>query len=148
MKSLGRFSIAAAVLFVIVVLSRQAELIGVPQVASQDSDAILQRAPAKAQARKNPYAGDNRAALAGRKLFHRHCAECHGDDGRGGKDAPSLRTDIVRFAQPGALVWFLRNGNLRRGMPSWARLPEARLWQIVTDLQLEDPPKSLQTKEW
>ena len=100
-----------------------------------DSDSILQRAPAKAQAQKNPYADNNEARIAGKKLFLRHCAECHGEDGGGREDSPSVQSELVRSVPPGAVVWFLKNGNLRRGMPSWSRLPEAQLWQIVTHLQ-------------
>jgi mono/diheme cytochrome c family protein len=103
--------------------------------APADSETMLQQAPARAQKQKNPYAGNNEASLAGRKLFQWHCAECHGEDGQGSADAPPLQTQFVRTAPPGALVWFLKNGNLRRGMPSWSRLPEPRLWQIVTRLQ-------------
>jgi mono/diheme cytochrome c family protein len=101
---------------------------------SVDSESMLRQAPARAQARKNPYAGSSEARMAGRKLFQRHCAECHGEDGRGSEDAPPLQTEFVRTSPPGALVWFLKNGNLRRGMPSWSRLPEEQLFQIVTYL--------------
>jgi mono/diheme cytochrome c family protein len=99
-----------------------------------DSETMLRQAPARAQARKNPYANSSEARMAGRKLFQRHCAECHGEDGGGTLDAPPLQTGFIRTAPPGALVWFLKNGNLRRGMPSWSRLPEEQLWQIVTYL--------------
>jgi mono/diheme cytochrome c family protein len=100
-----------------------------------DSDSLLRQALTKTQAQNNPYAGNNEARIAGKKLFLRHCAECHGEDGRGREDTPSLQRESVRASAPGALVWFLKNGNLRRGMPSWSRLPEAQLWQIVTHLQ-------------
>ncbi len=38
-------------------------------------------------------------------------------------------------APPGVLFWFLKNGNLKEGMPSWSRLPDQRRWQLVTYLQ-------------
>jgi mono/diheme cytochrome c family protein len=132
-------SIAAAI-FLLIVTASCASLLGA--AAPHDSALMLRGAPAKAQAQKNPNAGDDQARLAGSKLFQRHCAECHGEDGRGTVDAPSLRTQIVRSAAPGALVWFLKNGNLRRGMPSWSRLPEAQLWQIVTQLQDSRDPSN------
>jgi mono/diheme cytochrome c family protein len=103
--------------------------------ARADSETMLKQAPARAQKQKNPYAGNSEASLAGRKLFQRHCAGCHGEDGLGTADAPALQTQFVRTLSPGALVWFLKNGNLWRGMPSWSRLPEPQLWQIVTRLQ-------------
>jgi mono/diheme cytochrome c family protein len=95
----------------------------------------LAKAPAAAQARPNPYEGQPEAIQAGKKLFKRHCAECHGEDGRGRGKAPDLHSSGVQSASPGTLLWFLRNGNLREGMPSWSRLPEQRLWQLVSYLQ-------------
>ena len=95
----------------------------------------LDRAPAAARARPNPYEGHAEAVQAGKKLFKRHCAECHGEDGRGQGRAPDLRAPVIQTASPGTLFWFLRNGNLREGMPSWSRLPDQRLWQLVSYVQ-------------
>jgi len=41
----------------------------------------------------------------------------------------------VGQASAGEIEWFLRNGRMRTGMPSWSGLPEARRWQIVSFLQ-------------
>ena len=71
-------------------------------------------------------------ALAGAKLFRRHCMDCHGQAGEGGDVAPSLRTPGVLEASPRELFSMLTNGNLRRGMPSWSHLPDERRWQLVT----------------
>ena len=92
-------------------------------------------APATARAAANPYEADAEAVRAGQKLYERHCVECHGGDARGTRWAPALVTASVRVASPGALFWFLTNGNRRAGMPSWSRLPDARRWQIVTFLK-------------
>jgi mono/diheme cytochrome c family protein len=84
---------------------------------------------------------DPAAVQAGRKLFLRHCAECHGEDARGGRRAPPLDTERVRQATAEDLFWFVTNGNLRTGMPSWSRLPSARRWQILAYLRsLPAPP--------
>ena len=88
-----------------------------------------------APASPDPYIGVSDAALAGGKLFARHCAGCHGSDGRGGRRGPSLATRKVREAPPADLFWFLTNGNLRREMPAWSRLPEAQRRQLVTFLR-------------
>lgn len=98
------------------------------------------RAPASAHARTNPFDAQPDAVRAGRKLFARHCATCH-EAGRGG-EAPHLDADLVRDATPGDLFWFLTNGNLRRGMPSWSRLPDARRWQLVAFLKSLDAAPS------
>ena len=97
--------------------------------------AQLSKAPPSAQSLKNPYAGQAEAAAAGRKLFVQHCAECHGQDGRGLERAPDLHSPPIQNATPGTLFWALRNGRVRKGMPSWSQLPDQQLWQIVTYLK-------------
>lgn len=95
----------------------------------------IARAPIKVRIWKNPYESQPEAILAGEKLFRQHCAECHGDNARGRGHAANLRSPGVQNATPGELVWFLRNGNLAAGMPSWSGLPEERRWQIVAYLK-------------
>ncbi len=73
--------------------------------------------------------------LAGEKLYKRHCAECHGEDGGGRDKAPDLHSPVIQIASPGRLFWFLKNGNLKEGMPSWSNLPDQQRWQLVTYLQ-------------
>lgn len=67
---------------------------------------------------------------AGGKLFAQHCAACHGIDA-GGARGPSLHTPSVQAMDDAALVQFLTDGDLRRGMPSWSRLPAERRWQLT-----------------
>lgn len=98
---------------------------------------LWEQAPGAARSRQNPYAGNPDAFRAGQKLFRRHCTACHAEDSGGTRWAPSLRSDRVRKAPPGALAWFLKNGDLRAGMPSWSQMPEERRWQIVTFLQAD-----------
>lgn len=86
-------------------------------------------------AEHNPYDAHPDAVQAGAKLYRQHCAECHGAEATGGKTAPSLRTAHVDARSDRALFNFVTNGNLRRGMPAWSRLPEERRWQIVTYLR-------------
>lgn len=97
--------------------------------------AELESAPEKARVRRNPFAGNSDAILAGRKLFERHCAECHGTGAEGGQKAPSLRATEVQSAPDGAIFWLLTNGVVRRGMPVWSKLPEPQRWQLVTYLK-------------
>jgi mono/diheme cytochrome c family protein len=80
------------------------------------------KVPEKARVRRNPLESDPDAVAAGRKLFERHCAECHGNTAEGGKKAPSLRAEEVR-----------------RGMPVWSKIPEPERWQIVTFLKSLKP---------
>jgi mono/diheme cytochrome c family protein len=95
----------------------------------------LQAAPETARKRANPFAGDARATAAGGKLFEQHCSDCHGRKAGGTRRAPSLLSEEVQQAPPGALFWTLTNGVVRHGMPTWSKLPEPERWQIVTFLQ-------------
>ncbi len=102
---------------------------------AEDLARELDRAPASARSWRNAYEGQADAVLAGKKLFDRHCANCHGADAQGTEKAPDLHGSVVQNAPPGVLFWFLKNGNLRQGMPSWSRLPDPQLWQLVTYLK-------------
>ncbi len=100
----------------------------------------FQNAPPESAELKNPYKGDPNHAKAGAKLFRQSCASCHGADATGKGKYPNLRTETVSQAAPGALFWFIRTGAAQKGMPSFNRLPEERIWQIVTFLQAELAP--------
>jgi mono/diheme cytochrome c family protein len=76
-----------------------------------------------------------RSATAGAKLFRQHCAACHGDDAAGTRFAPSLQRERIATSDERALFRYVTNGDLRRGMPSWSRLPEERRWQLVAYIQ-------------
>ena len=78
---------------------------------------------------------DANAAVAGQKLFRQHCSGCHGSEGAGTRYAPALQSPNVAAMDDASLFRFLTNGNLRRGMPSWSRLPDERRWQIVAYLR-------------
>lgn len=95
----------------------------------------LEQAPPEARAKLNPYAGDERAARAGRKLYLRECAACHGNAREGIGKRPPLVSRDVADAPPGAIEWLLRNGSLKGGMPSFSHVPAPQRWQIVTYLK-------------
>ena len=92
----------------------------------------IRKAPEKSRARRNPLGKDPDAVAAGKILFERRCAECHGDNAVGGKKGPSLRAAEIQDAEPGAIFWVLTNGVVRKGMPVWSKLPEPQRWQLVT----------------
>ena len=98
--------------------------------------ATLEKIPPQMLGLKNPYAGGSEEeGKAGLKLFKRHCASCHEKNSSSMSSAPSLNTLSIRTIPAGYLFWYLKNGNLRRGMPAWSSLPDERLWQLVTYLQ-------------
>jgi mono/diheme cytochrome c family protein len=104
-------------------------------VAGVNRGSLVQKAPAAAAELMNPLEGDEQAQRAGAKLYARECASCHGVMREGGRKAPPLIQPEVQEAPSGTLFWVLRNGSLHRGMPSFAHLPEAQRWQIVTFLK-------------
>jgi len=92
--------------------------------------------PAKDHARQNPLAGQTEATAAGALVFREHCQQCHQANAQGdGHRRPSLRSEGMRAASDGDLEWFLRQGDLRHGMPSWSSLPQAQRWQLIAYLR-------------
>jgi len=102
-------------------------------LAAQGSS--FRNAPASAAALTNPYTGNANAAAGGKKLYNQNCAQCHGNNLQGMGPAPALESSGVKSAKPGELFWFITNGNLNNGMPSWSNLPKQQRWQIVTFLE-------------
>ena len=111
-------------------------LIMLGAVAFAASSSWLEHVPAKDHARTSPLANTPETVHAGALLYRDHCQQCHQSDAAGdGKKKPSLKTDRVRTATDGDLEWFLRQGDLAQGMPSWSSLPEAQRWQIIAYLR-------------
>jgi mono/diheme cytochrome c family protein len=94
------------------------------------------RVPPREHARANPLAARPDTTAAGALIYRQHCAECHRSDAMGdGRKKPSLRTERVKSATDGDLEWFLRQGDLAHGMPSWSSLPEDKRWQLIAYLR-------------
>ena len=100
---------------------------------------LLDQAPVKSRAVVNPYEHDESARLAGAKLYRRECAACHAESRLGHGSAPPLIQLQSNPDRAGAIFWVLRNGQLRRGMPSFAHLPAPQRWQLVTYLTAPAP---------
>ncbi|HKN35002.1 MAG TPA: c-type cytochrome [Terriglobales bacterium] len=126
-------------LFVLLVLAGAAAL-AVGQNSHSKTDPKFV-APPEAATKENPLAGNAQAAAGGKKLFLRSCGECHGEDGTGIEDAANLQTPEVQKQSDGALFWKITNGNVKKGMPPFARLPETQRWQIVSFLRTLKPAK-------
>jgi mono/diheme cytochrome c family protein len=93
----------------------------------------MKKVSAKEHDRKNPYAGQTDAVAAGRLVFEDHCSKCHGADAQGTSKRPSLRSARVQEeATEGDLHWLLVNGNMGKGMPSWSKLGDPQIWQVIT----------------
>jgi mono/diheme cytochrome c family protein len=96
----------------------------------------LRNVPARDHEKASPYHDQPDAIAAGRRIFVDRCSRCHGENAEGTKKRPPLKSERVQQqATEGDLHWLLVNGNMRKGMPSWARLPDQRLWQVITYLK-------------
>ncbi len=105
-------------------------------IVAASSSSRWQQVPAKDHARSNPLAGTPQAIAGGALAYRDHCLQCHkANAGGDGRKHPSLRSERIRSASDGDIEWFLRQGDLGHGMPSWSSLPEAQRWQIVAWLR-------------
>jgi mono/diheme cytochrome c family protein len=108
-----------------------ATLIGLGVACAAASARWPNNVPEGDRIRANSHAHRPEGVAAGSKLFAEYCAQCHGSDAVGRGKRPSLRTSEVQQATDGEIFWLLKNGDRRRGMPSWSSLPEPSRWQII-----------------
>jgi glucose/arabinose dehydrogenase len=83
---------------------------------------------------RNPYAGQQ-VDTSG-SAYEAHCAKCHGANGEGAGNVPSLANGAAQSASDGELFWYITKGDVDNGMPSWSSLPEKERWQIVTFIRV------------
>lgn len=95
-------------------------------------NASFHHAPVSTETVKNPYAGQTQAIDAGKAAFARTCASCHGPAGAGMGNIPSLANGPAQTAPDGSIFWYISNGDIENGMPSWKSLPEKQRWQLVS----------------
>ena len=90
---------------------------------AQAQDANFHNAPASSKELKNPYEG--REVPNAKALFHLRCARCHGENGEGSGNIPPLNAERIKTAASGEIFWFITQGDVPNGMPSWAKLPSS-----------------------
>jgi len=106
-------------------------------------DASFHNAPASSKEMKNPYEGQD--APRAKALFRLRCARCHGENGEGSGNIPPLNAERIKAAASGEIFWFITQGDVPNGMPSWAKLPKQERWQIVSYVQDLGKPRSAKT---
>jgi glucose/arabinose dehydrogenase len=99
---------------------------------ASDIDTKVHNAPVSAQAAKNPYAGQEEAAQAGKKLRARNGLSCQGKTGNGTGKTSSLVDGRLDSVTRGEVFRFISRGDEDNGMPAWASLPVKQRWQIVS----------------
>ncbi len=97
-------------------------------------------APASARKLKNPLTASEETVNAGKQLFNKHCAVCHGEDGKSKTDvAASMKkkpTDLtakeMRGITDGETYWVLTNGVIKSGMPGFkTKANDKERWQMT-----------------
>lgn len=94
--------------------------------------------PAKLRDARNPIPLTPDVLAEGREHFADHCAQCHGNDGRGqtemGKNlyprAPDMTLAATQKLSDGELFAIIRNGVRLTGMPGWGG-DDADNWKLV-----------------
>ena len=104
----------------------------VPATVVHAVDQKFHNAPDSTKEVKNPYEGQQAAEQAGKLLYARNCLSCHGKTGQGTGNVPSLVDAKLGDVPSGEVFWFITKGSKPNGMPSWAFLPAAKRWQLVT----------------
>jgi glucose/arabinose dehydrogenase/cytochrome c5 len=97
-------------------------------------DAHFHNAPAASAQEKNPYTGPD-AAAAGAKLYATYCVSCHGANGQGTGNVPSVSQGPTQTVPEGEVFWFITTGSVKNGMPPWGMLSEEQRWQLVSYLK-------------
>jgi mono/diheme cytochrome c family protein len=90
---------------------------------------------------KNPVAADATSATAGRKLYDKQCAGCHGDTGKGDgsmgeelspKPANLTDADWKHGSTDGEIFTVIRDGVKGSGMKGYkSKLTAHQLWDVV-----------------
>lgn len=81
---------------------------------------------------------DEEAAKRGEKLYAANCSFCHGAKANGGDTGPDLvRSALVLHDEKGELIGpVIHNGRANKGMPAFAALTDAELYDIAQFLHL------------
>lgn len=97
------------------------------------------KAPAAADGKKNPAASDAASIAAGKKVWMKECASCHGNTGKGDGEKskelaknPGDLSDAAKMGpqSDGALFWKITTG--RPPMPPFVgKLSDEQRWQTV-----------------
>jgi cbb3-type cytochrome c oxidase subunit III len=105
---------------------------------------------AEAQKLKNPLPSDAESVEAGKKLYQRHCASCHGAGAKGdggmslSGGTPSDLTDETwdYGSTDGEIFVAIRDGVSADMLAYKEKLNEKQIWQVVTFLRSLGPKPS------
>lgn len=96
-------------------------------------------APAETKQLQNPVKTDGRTVERGKKLYHEHCVQCHGETGVGdgkmalklGYKPANLALEGLNQQADGAIFWKISKG--KEPMPAWEKqLSQRERWDLVS----------------
>lgn len=97
-------------------------------------------APASAKKLKNPLSATGQNIASGKTLFSKHCASCHGENGKARTQiAANMKvrpTDLTGAAMKGLtdgeIYWVVTNGITKSGMPAFkTKAKDQERWQMT-----------------
>jgi len=128
MNDMRRVAMALIILTVAVVFANGAEAVKTGWFAEEEA------------VEKNPFTSDPNAATEGKKIYSKHCAKCHGADGKGGgASSESMQIELPDFTDgattgrmpDGGLFWKIRSGQFEMP-PFQVVLKDDEIWKVVT----------------
>ena len=101
----------------------------------------------KAQKLKNPVPSDAESVEAGKKLYQRHCAGCHGPQGKGdgslalsGGTPSDLTDDTWDYGSTDGEIFVVIRDGVSSDMLSYKdKLTEKQIWQVVNFIRSLGP---------
>ena len=119
-----------------------------PAAAGFDQHVLAGGTAPQGAGESNPFAGDDKSAAEGKRLFSSmNCDGCHG--GGEGWVAPSLSDGRWRYGGGDAALFQSIYYGRPKGMPAFGGLLSAPIiWKLVTYLRSLPPPKAVPTQAW
>ena len=86
----------------------------------------------RADTQHNPFAGDAKAAEAGKLVYNRTCQVCHGGEARGDRGPALASGKFEHGGEDDEIFGNIRNGIQGTQMPAFPKLPADDIWRLIT----------------
>jgi mono/diheme cytochrome c family protein len=86
----------------------------------------------RAEAQRNPFAGNPQAIAAGRTLYSQACVACHGADARGDRGPSLVSGAFARGNADGEIFINIRSGIRGTQMPAFSTFTTDQTWQLIS----------------
>ena len=89
----------------------------------------------RAEAQRNPLAGNAQAIAAGRTLYNQACVACHGADARGDRGPSLVSGNLTHGNADGEVFISIRSGVPGSQMPAFSSFTTDQTWQLISYLR-------------